>query len=142
MNLKQFQAGREKVEDLGIRLGDDTMIGRPGYLYGPMHNLWIEERNSHWPEDTTGNYFLLLGNRDCTSDDLEPLERRLWEYALKSGDIENETLNDLIRLYNTWNEMQGLDLGSADEHLHYDESLTEEQRKWLEAYVALWEVTQ
>lgn len=43
----------------------------------------------------------------------------------------------LVAEYQRWNEEQGLDLGSADEHL-FDESLTEEQRVWLTSFCERW----
>ena len=47
-------------------------------------------------------------------------------------------VDDLIDEYKNWNAEQGLDLGSADEHL-FDESLTEEQRRWLADFSRRWE---
>lgn len=40
--------------------------------------------------------------------------------------------------YAAWNKANGLDLGSADEHLH-DESLTTEQRGWLREFCLRWD---
>lgn len=45
---------------------------------------------------------------------------------------------DLCAEYDAWNHHQGLDLGSADEHL-CDESLTEEQRDWLRDFCDRWD---
>jgi len=43
-----------------------------------------------------------------------------------------------IDKYEAWNKAQGLNLGSADEHL-FDENLTAEQRKWLRDFSQRWE---
>lgn len=40
--------------------------------------------------------------------------------------------------YAEWNRQQGLNLGSADEHL-FDTALTEDQRTWLHGFVERWE---
>jgi len=40
--------------------------------------------------------------------------------------------------YTAWNKSQGLDLGSADEHL-FDENLTAEQRQWLALFCERWD---
>ena len=47
-------------------------------------------------------------------------------------------LENLCDLYDVWNEIQGLNLGSADEHL-WDESLTESQQAWVRDFSALWD---
>lgn len=47
----------------------------------------------------------------------------------------------LCEVYEAWNQREGLDLGSADEHLT-DESLTGKQREWLSAFCVLWERTE
>ncbi|MBI1202638.1 MAG: hypothetical protein GC182_09025 [Rhodopseudomonas sp.] len=44
----------------------------------------------------------------------------------------------LIYEYRRWQVINGLQLGSADEHL-FDESLTEEQREWLGRFSRRWE---
>lgn len=62
--------------------------------------------------------------------------------AIKIGDgayaMSTEPLNRLIAEYAAWNKAQGLNLGSADEHL-FDENLTDEQREWLRVFCERWE---
>lgn len=53
----------------------------------------------------------------------------------------NNPLNKLVEEYREWNKSQGLNLGSADEHLH-DESLTEAQRAWLRDFSNRWDQVQ
>lgn len=48
------------------------------------------------------------------------------------------TLAALTKEYAAWNKANGLNLGSADEHLH-DDNLTEAQRSWLARFSARWE---
>ncbi len=48
------------------------------------------------------------------------------------------TINRLIDVYTNFNIANGLDLGSADEHM-FDEDLTDEQRQWLQRFVDAWE---
>ena len=55
----------------------------------------------------------------------------------KPDEIDAE-LDALTEEYAAWNKAQGLNLGSADEHL-FDEMPTEEQRKWLRNFSQRWE---
>lgn len=48
------------------------------------------------------------------------------------------SINELCREYADWNAEQGLNLGSADEHL-FDADLTKEQRLWLASFSARWD---
>lgn len=47
-------------------------------------------------------------------------------------------LTALTHEYTDWNNVQGLWLGSANEHL-FDETLTAEQRAWLKDFSQRWE---
>jgi len=55
--------------------------------------------------------------------------------------VANIQLNWLIEEYELWNKENGLNLGSADEHL-WDERLTPAQRVWLADYCQRWETVQ
>lgn len=48
-----------------------------------------------------------------------------------------DAISELIAEYKRWNDAEGLDLGSADEHLN-DPDLSEVQREWLEDFVRRW----
>jgi hypothetical protein len=48
------------------------------------------------------------------------------------------TEQQLCTEYEAWNKANGLNLGSADEHL-WDENLTTEQRRWLADFYHRWE---
>jgi hypothetical protein len=61
--------------------------------------------------------------------------------AAKLYAIHVPTLNDLIDEYERWNKEQGLNLGSADEHL-FDESLTGQQRNWVRNFSDRWEAAE
>ena len=50
-----------------------------------------------------------------------------------------DTDETLCALYHHWMGEQGLVLGSADEELIYNESLTPHQRAWLAQFCARWE---
>lgn len=52
--------------------------------------------------------------------------------------VSNADLAALCDEYTAWNKAQGLDLGSADEHM-FDEDLTEEQRAWVRDFSERWE---
>jgi hypothetical protein len=49
-----------------------------------------------------------------------------------------DTEAELIAAYEAWNKANGLNLGSADEHL-FDESLTQAQREWLRVFCERWD---
>jgi hypothetical protein len=55
--------------------------------------------------------------------------------------MTGDLINPLIAEYAAWNNAQGLNLGSADEHLH-DETLTAEQRAWLADFSRRWEIAE
>jgi len=63
------------------------------------------------------------------------MENRMTVKKPDDGDAE---LDALAREYAVWNKAQGLNLGSADEHL-FDETLTEKQREWLQDFCRRWE---
>jgi hypothetical protein len=50
----------------------------------------------------------------------------------------SDWIDRLCREYLAWNKEQGLDLGSADEHL-FDETLTDDQRAWLHRFCERWD---
>ncbi len=85
LTFAEFQATGRAVADLvaeGVEeqpLDDDLPI--PGRVYeGGLH---IEERPSQgWPNGRPERWFLILSNADWLSDDLEALERELYQYYL------------------------------------------------------------
>jgi hypothetical protein len=146
MTFEQFQASRRYSEDIGTAISDARWEGEPsakGYLY--LDGLYIEEVQPHWPEaaKARGKWYLLIDRDDWITDDLEALERKLYDWAASEGYFEGNDsidteLNSLTSEYKAWNKAQGLNLGSADEHL-FDENLTAEQRKWLRDFSQRWE---
>lgn len=84
MTFEQFQATRTHHADLRPVLTDGTWddIYQPsGFVY--LGQLCIEEINETWPEWTRmwGRYYLQIGNAEHVGNELEPLERILFEYA-------------------------------------------------------------
>lgn len=83
---KQFKDSRRHVDDLEAALNmsiyDDPNIKCPGLIY--LDSFYIEERNDNWTDASkaAGRYFLVIGNWDCVTDDLEALERKLFDYAI------------------------------------------------------------
>jgi hypothetical protein len=146
LTFEQFQATRRYSEDIGAAIADARWEGEPpakGYLY--LDLLYIEEVQPHWPDaaKARGKWHLLIGRDEWITDDLETLERKLYDWAASEGYFEGNDsidteLNSLTSEYKAWNKAQGLNLGSADEHL-FDESLTAEQRKWLRDFSQRWE---
>lgn len=89
MTLEQFQATRTSTADLESALNtsiyDDPEIKCPGLIY--VGTLYIEESHANWTEKARegGKYFLVINNRDWLSDDVEMLERHLFDYAVSEG---------------------------------------------------------
>lgn len=89
--FEEFQATRKTVEDLGSALKDEWLFGHPGLLY--LDALYIETKNDSWigfPIEPY-QYYLVIGNSDWASDNLEELERKLYEFAVNEGYTQKET---------------------------------------------------
>ena len=56
----------------------------------------------------------------------------------RRGERKVSTVEELCVEYMAWNKANGLDLGSAEEHL-FDESLTAEQQDWLADFCKRWQ---
>ncbi len=141
MTFEQFQATRTHCDDICKALNFDLGGENPeGNLY--LGVLYIEHVNEAWPEEVQrdGQWHLLLGRDEWVTDDLEELELRLYDWQAFEAYTNDDSIDGLTAEYVAWNKAQGLDLGSADEHLH-DESLTEKQRLWLSAFNTRWQAT-
>lgn len=78
MTFEEFKTRRSHVEDLGRHIVDYGFEVVSGFIYpGGLH---IEE-------DRFGGdaYFLTLGNDSTSSEDLETLERKLYDWAKDEG---------------------------------------------------------
>jgi hypothetical protein len=103
------------------------------------HSDWGSERQVE-----AQNEFFLAVEKILTDDEFEKLE----SYCLKASTeemidsamlrVSENLLARLTREYETWNKAQGLNLGSADEHL-FDENLTETQRGFVQRFCRRWE---
>jgi hypothetical protein len=89
MTFEQFQATRVHHDDLGAILQDAHWEGEPGPAHGFLYldALHIEEVQDFWPDASKakGKYYLLIGNREWFSNDLEKLERELYQFAVEEG---------------------------------------------------------
>lgn len=151
MTFEQFQATRRHCDDLGKAVDDGRWEGQPaakGNLY--LGCLFIESAQPHWPQEARdeGKWYLVLERDEWITDDLESLERKLYQWAESAGyfdtPVEGGALpstDELCAEYKAWNKANGLDLGSADEHL-WDANLTAEQRRWLATFSQRWEIAQ
>lgn len=88
MTFEQFQATRTRCENLGDVLADARWDGEPdgkGFLY--LGALYIEDVQEHWPDKAkaAGKHYLLIGNVETISDDLEALEHQLYDFAVGEG---------------------------------------------------------
>lgn len=78
MTFEDFQATREDCGDLGKRMQDASFeSGEGGYVYLDG-GRWIQRL-------ADGSYYLLIGRADWIDSNLEPLEQRLWEWAISEG---------------------------------------------------------
>jgi len=86
MTFEEFRDTRVWSDDIGAQIPDMRWEGEPnpptGYIYAEQ--LYIEQVTADWPETARkrGRWYLLLCNEESISDDLEMLERKLFEYAL------------------------------------------------------------
>lgn len=91
MTFDEFRDTASWCEDLGTRLNDACWENEPkakGNVY--LDCLYIEAVQDHWPENVRalGKWNLHIEREDWTSDDLESLERRLYDWALAEGYCE------------------------------------------------------
>lgn len=95
MTFEQFQATRRPTADLEAEINtsiyDDPVIKVPGLVY--LGGLYIEESHANWTDAARegGKYFLTIANRDWLSDDLETLERHLYDFAVSEGFTDNDS---------------------------------------------------
>ncbi len=75
MTFEQFSATGRDVADLGSI--DETMTGEPGRVY--LDALWLSFSSRD------GQFWTVIGNADFVSPDREPIERRLYDFALSEG---------------------------------------------------------
>lgn len=53
------------------------------------------------------------------------------------------SIETLVKIYNNFGEREELSpLGSADEELAWNMTLTPKQEKWLERFISVWDYTQ
>ncbi len=89
MTFEQFQATRDYSNDIGEKIGEARWDREDqpaiGYIY--LGSLYIEEVQPHWPKAArdAGKWYLLIGNTDWVSNDLESLERKLFDFATSEG---------------------------------------------------------
>lgn len=164
MTFLQFQGTRVWSENLAADVTSENWaeVGNTpkGWLY--LGCLYIEEVQPYWPQAARdeGKWYLILGRDEYITDDLLALEQKLCDYAnaegfepdgwqgpVPTGDLkqiafaeepEGASMDDLIHEYQRWNKANGLDLGSADEHL-FDENLNETQQAYLQGFCRRWD---
>jgi hypothetical protein len=86
MTFEQFQATRKQCDNLGEALRDEMLMSEKGLLYCGC--LFIEDTNA-WPTDapgySKGRWYTLIGRSEYQSDDLQSIERKLYEFAVSEG---------------------------------------------------------
>jgi hypothetical protein len=94
MTFVEFQATRVEVSDLApvlerIGMDSDGYEGEAGLVY--IDALYINSNSPGWAEPARSyKYLLHISNNEWLSDDLETLERKLYEFALDEGYIAEE----------------------------------------------------
>jgi hypothetical protein len=102
MTFEEFQATRRYCENIGALIvearHDDEPLPVKGNLY-LRDSLYIEEVQPHWPENAKaeGRWHLLLGRDEWITNDLESLERKLYDWAV-SEDYEMTSMAELEKL--------------------------------------------
>lgn len=88
MTFEEFQKSRRWSEDLARDVSSDNWSAQDtpkGWLY--LGSLYIERVQPHWPKaaQERGSWHLQIYRDDWISDDLESLERKLYEWAVSEG---------------------------------------------------------
>jgi hypothetical protein len=92
MTFEEFQATRQWSDDLGRDIPDECFADpahpdrkEQGNLY--LSCLYIDAVQEWWPQEArnAGKWHLLLGRDEWITDDLESLERKLYEWAIDEG---------------------------------------------------------
>jgi len=78
---------------IGAAIADARWEGEPpakGNLY--LGELYIEEVQPHWPDaaKARGKWHLLIARDEWITDDLETLERKLYDWAASEGYFEGK----------------------------------------------------
>jgi len=84
-SFEEFQQSKHLSTNLGIELSDARWEDQPpahGFVY--EGGLYIECMQDHWSASAKacGQYYLIIGCDEHISDDLEMLERRLYEFGI------------------------------------------------------------
>ena len=91
MTFEQFRQTRQWSDDLAAAIPAESFDpGARGNVYlGDF--LYIEE-TGNWPATAPGHgkgrWYLRIANAEYQTDDLESLERRLYDYAIREGFCE------------------------------------------------------
>lgn len=85
MTFEEFQATRTHCDDIGAAISADLGEKTAGNLY--CGTFYIEARADWWTPQAKaqGAWYLILERDDYISDDLESLERKLYEFAKDYG---------------------------------------------------------
>lgn len=153
MTFEEFQETKFESRDLGAAIPMDTGSPEavPGNVYcGYLHIEQVLQRtadghpNVLWDE---GKWHLTIETHSVISNDLDALERQLFDWAMRTGfnfrsveDSYDREINMLVREYAAFNERNNLKLGSADDHL-CDETLTPEQQEWVREFSDRWDAS-
>jgi len=79
MTFEQFQASGRDVDDIGLILQDDGLMGVNGRMYC-KDTLWMV------PCVTSGvGWSTVIGNQEYQSARIEVIERKLYEFAVDEG---------------------------------------------------------
>ncbi len=92
MTFEQFQATKTHCDDIGAAISDARWEHEPvpakGNLY--LGELYIEEVLPHFSPEMKhqGKWYLTIHRDEWVSDDLEDLERKLYEFAKDEGFLD------------------------------------------------------
>lgn len=84
LSFEAFQATRLKVDNLGKVLRDECLAFKPGLVYCQC-TLFIEDTSPWLKHRDDGRWYTLIGNCEYQSDNLEEIERKLYEFAVSEG---------------------------------------------------------
>lgn len=88
MTFEQFQATKTTSADIGLIMQEDEYRGLPGLVY--LGVLYICTEHPSWFGTPAHGYkyHLMIENTEELSVELEPLERKLYDWATRAGYFE------------------------------------------------------
>ena len=90
LTIEQFRSTKKWSDNLAVdcpfHAWDEDEARHPiGFMY--MGTLYVERVQDTWPDKAReqGDWYLIIGNCEYITKTIEPLEQKLFEFALSEG---------------------------------------------------------